>query len=221
MTISQTQKQNLPSTRQLLKATGLSIAAASLLLLIFILPAEYGIDPTGIGKRLGLDVLRAKPEAATNQASNTSAPMATSGIEADGANAALAAKAEAAFGKSKDQSLDAGAVSLATSPMRRDTLTVTLAPGKGAEVKAHLKDGEGLVFHWSASAEVAVDMHGERQGVKDAWTSYAVEAALRESSGTFVAPFEGSHGWYWKNRGTESVTVEVEVVGFQPGLYRP
>ena len=221
MTISKTQNHNLPSTRQLLKATALSIAVASLLLVTFILPAEYGIDPTGIGKRLGLDVLGAKPEAATNQVPIASPQMTTSGTDADGANAALAARAEAAFGKSEGQSLDADAVSLTTSPLRRDTLTVTLAPGRGAEVKAHLKAGEGLVFHWNASAQVAVDMHGERLGTKNAWTSYAVEATMRESSGTFVAPFEGSHGWYWKNRGTEPVTVEVEVVGFQPGLYRP
>lgn len=54
--------QSLPSTARLLKATGLAIAVASVLLVTVVLPAEYGIDPTGIGTRLGLDVLGAKAE---------------------------------------------------------------------------------------------------------------------------------------------------------------
>lgn len=219
--MSNTQNQNLPSTQRLLKATGLSMAVAALLLVTVVMPAEYGIDPTGIGDRLGLDVLGANSEAAKSPAPIEPASVAPASTDADAANTALTAKAEAAFGKSEGQSLDAGAVSLATGPYRRSALTVILAPGKGAEVKAQLKAGEGLVFHWSASADVAVDMHGERLNAKNAWTSYAVESSQHESSGTFVAPFEGSHGWYWKNRGTEPITVEIEVTGFQPDLHRP
>ncbi|MEO7935840.1 MAG: hypothetical protein ABIR27_06250 [Dokdonella sp.] len=219
--MSTNQNQNLPSTQRLLKATGLSMVVAALLLVAVVMPAEYGIDPTGIGDRLGLGVLGANSTAATPAEPTEPASVTLVSADTDAANAALAAKAEAAFGKSDGQSLDAGAVSLATGPFRRSALTVILEPGKGAEVKAQLKAGDGLVFHWTASADVAVDMHGERLNVKNAWTSYAVEAAQRESSGTFVAPFEGSHGWYWKNHGTEPVTVEVEVVGFQPDLHRP
>lgn len=221
MTLSETQNQNLPNTRQLLKATGLSVVVAALVLVTLVLPAEYGIDPTGIGHRLGLDVLNAEPEAAESQMPTAQTPSTVASSEGDTANAALAVRAEAAFGKSESQTLDAGAVSTAMGPLRRNSLSVDLASGKGAEVKSHLKTGEGLVFHWVASADVAVDMHGEREGVKNAWTSYAVESAQRESSGTFVAPFDGSHGWYWKNNSAEPVTVEIEVVGFQPDLYRP
>jgi hypothetical protein len=36
-----------------------------------------------------------------------------------------------------------------------------------------------------------------------------------------VAPFDGSHGWYWQNRGTGPIIVEIEVSGFQEKLYRP
>ena len=34
-------------------------------------------------------------------------------------------------------------------------------------------------------------------------------------------PFDGSHGWYWQNRGTEPVTVDIQVAGYQEKLYRP
>ena len=45
------------STPQLLKATALALAVAGAILLTTVLPAEYGIDPTGIGKALGLTAL--------------------------------------------------------------------------------------------------------------------------------------------------------------------
>ena len=54
----------VPSTRRLLKATAIAIAVAGVILVTTVLPAEYGIDPTGIGGRLGLDVLASTAEAA-------------------------------------------------------------------------------------------------------------------------------------------------------------
>lgn len=215
--MSITASQPLPTARQLLKATAVAVGVASVLLVTTILPAEYGVDPTGIGSRLGLDVLASTAEAAEL---DVPSPEANASVN-NAANDALATKAIAAFGKSDGQALDAGAVSIGDGRFRQDTLSVTLAPGKGAEIKAHMKAGAGVVFRWSASADVAVDMHGERPDVKNAWTSYAVESAQREASGTFVAPFEGTHGWYWKNRGIEPVTVEVSVTGFQQDLYKP
>lgn len=217
--MSISQSQPLPTTRKLLKATALATGVAAILLVTTVLPAEYGIDPTGIGSHLGLDVLGSTAAAAELEI--PAVPTTTGTPKEDAANAALAAKAEAAFGTSEGQTLDARAVSLSTGVLGHDTLTVTLPPGKGAEVKMHLKSGDGVVFRWTASGEVAVDMHGERPGAKNAWTSYAVETAQHEAAGTFVAPFEGSHGWYWKNRGTEEVSVQIEVTGFQPDLYRP
>ena len=211
-----------PSSRQLLKATAIAIAVAAVLLVTAVLPAEYGIDPTGIGARLGLNTLSESAE--TAEVSPPIAPPAsTAPVTADSAaaNAALTAKAAAAFGANAGQSFDAKAVSLGNTPYRRDALTVTLPPGKGAEVKALLKAGDGMVFRWTASGDVALDMHGERTGIKNAWTSYAVETAQREGAGTFVAPFDGSHGWYWQNRGTEPVTVEIQASGFQEKLYQP
>jgi hypothetical protein len=136
-------------------------------------------------------------------------------------NAALAAKAEAAFGKNKDQRFDAAAVKPATGAPRTETMTVTLAPGKGVEVKADLDAGQGLVFQWTASADVGVDFHGETPESKHEFTSFDVEAAQRHAAGTFVAPFTGLHGWYWKNRSQQPVTVTVTVTGFQKRLFRP
>lgn len=219
--MSVTPTQPLPTTRRLLQATASAIVVATILLLTTVLPAEYGIDPTGIGARMGLDALSATAEAAELPAPPVVATHPTTSADDTAANATLAAKASEAFGANAGQSFDTQALSSRGMPYRRDTLSVTLPPGKGAEVKALLKSGDGMVFHWKATGDVALDMHGERIGVKNAWTSYAIENAKREASGTFVAPFDGSHGWYWQNRGTTPVTVDVEVSGFQEKLYQP
>ena len=44
----------LPSTARLVKSTVLALLSAIAILVTVVLPAEYGIDPTGAGRVLGL-----------------------------------------------------------------------------------------------------------------------------------------------------------------------
>lgn len=212
--MSITTNQPLPTTGRLLKSTLLAAAIAGALLVTAVLPAEYGLDPTGIGRALGLTALADGGSTAIDPATPTSST-------ASGAEATLAEKAAAAFGANKGQSLDPGAVSLTNGELRQDAMTITLEPGKGKEVKSHMVAGAGMLFRWKATGDVAVDMHGERPDVKGAWTSYAVEGAQREARGTFIAPFEGTHGWYWQNRSDKPVTVSIELIGYQADIYQP
>lgn len=46
--------EDLPSTAKLIKSTILAIIVAGVLLLTVVMPSEYGIDPIGTGKMLGL-----------------------------------------------------------------------------------------------------------------------------------------------------------------------
>ena len=56
------------TTSALLKYTFFSIIFAAMILLTIILPAEYNIDPTGIGKQLGLTVFsEVKTESINNE----------------------------------------------------------------------------------------------------------------------------------------------------------
>ena len=209
----------MPSTAGLLKASAAAIMAATVILLTAVLPAEYGIDPTGVGSRLGLLTLANTAQAAPAVA----APVVQSAESAalpSADTAVMAAQAVAVFGKQAGQSFDAHAVARGLGTARTDTMSVTLAPGKGAEVKAMVDAGQSFVFHWSASADVAVDMHGEVPGASE-YTSYWLEGKQREGGGTFTAKFAGQHGWYWRNKGTEPVTVQVSVTGFQTKLFRP
>ena len=46
--------QQQPSSRTLLRSTFLAATVAAVLLATVVLPAEYGVDPTGVGRVLGL-----------------------------------------------------------------------------------------------------------------------------------------------------------------------
>ncbi|RYV00560.1 hypothetical protein SOPP22_17280 [Shewanella sp. OPT22] len=59
------------STKSLIKATLISLVVAAFTLVLFILPAEYNIDPTGIGQKLGLTILNPSSEATINTSPKT------------------------------------------------------------------------------------------------------------------------------------------------------
>jgi hypothetical protein len=64
-----------PSRAQIARATGIAMAVAALLLVTAVLPAEYGIDPLGTGKALGLiDLFGASEPVPPPPATNESAP---------------------------------------------------------------------------------------------------------------------------------------------------
>ena len=46
--------EELPTTSQLVMSTIIAFVAAVAVLVIIVMPAEYGIDPTGIGRSIGL-----------------------------------------------------------------------------------------------------------------------------------------------------------------------
>ncbi len=185
---------DLPSSGRLVRATLLAAAIAGVMLVTVILPAEYGIDPTGIGRATGL--YRA-PEAAAE-------PLPTSAATADGAVAT------------------AGSLFKSPTAFRNDEMSVTLASGEGAEIKAQMAAGERLVFSWtSTGGGVDVDMHGESLDKSTGDRSYWTGEFEASGHGAFEAPMAGNHGWFWQNLNDTPVTVTVKTSGFYTRLFRP
>jgi hypothetical protein len=206
------QPDALPSGRTLVKLTGLAVAIAAVILFTMILPAEYGIDPTGIGRHLGLTSLSAGPAAK---------PAATEPAAAKPSDGA-----ERPISLSEAPELElagVGRVWKAARPYRSDELSLTLRPNEGAEIKASMEQGERFVFSWVAEGgAVNFDMHGERLGAKsDDFTSYWKGRNASSGHGEFQAPFPGTHGWYWRNRGAQPVTIKVKTSGFYEKLHKP
>lgn len=184
------------TTPQLLKATGIAIAVAATLLVTAVLPAEYGLDPTGIGKVLGLTALSGHTEPAVEP--NATVP------------AAPPQAAGETYVERQDRAFQDGEMSL------------TLQPNEGAEIKASMRAGDAFVFAWSATGPVNFDMHGEAFDAKaDEFTSYWKDRGQSSANGSFTAPFDGNHGWYWRNKGSEPVTVTVKISGYFEKLFQP
>lgn len=63
--------------------------------------------------------------------------------------------------------------------------------------------------HWGSQAECRASW--EEIGSTD-YTSYEKGSSAGES-GTFRAPFAGTHGWFWRNRTAAPVTIDVQATG--------
>lgn len=196
--------RSLPTPGQLWKATGIAIVVALAVLILAVLPAEYGIDPSGIGRKVGLTKLAG---------ASTDAPPPVP----------AAGPAPATTVISDSPSPLSQVVAQRPLPFRSDEMELTLRPGEGAEIKAAMRTGDQLVFGWTVdSGKVEFDMHGEATNAQnDEFTSYWKGTEQASGHGGFTAPFDGTHGWYWLNRGRQPVSVRVKVSGFFEKLFRP
>lgn len=191
--ISDFNRDGLPSAVSLIKATIFALVLGAVVLLTTVMPAEFGIDPTGLGARMGLTALSHGSDH-HEQPENLLASV--------GPGVASVWKSASAF--------------------RTDTQSVILQPGEGTEIKAKMQEGERFVFSWEAKGGVVnFDMHGEPPGNGEDFTSYWKGVNQGAGHGEFVAPFAGTHGWYWRNRGKDPVTVSVSISGYYEKLYQP
>lgn len=101
-----------------------------------------------------------------------------------------------------------------TQPRGEDQAVVDLPPGKGLEYKFRIRAGEKFTYAWKAEGgEPHYDFHGEPKGApKDVFQSYA-EGRTTSVRGTLTTPFEGTHGWYWKNVGAKPIKVTLVTSG--------
>ncbi|ESQ79180.1 hypothetical protein [Asticcacaulis sp. YBE204] len=183
------------STPTLIKVTGAALLGAAVILVLFVLPAERGIDLTGAGKAMGLTSMTNAEDVETpDEASAETAEVYI-----------VPAQTRASIVK--------------TTPLRSDEQTLTLAPHSGAEIKAHMKTGDHFIYSWTSTAPVKADMHAEKKGdTSGDFTEYWKDKGLSHDQGALTAPFEGTHGWYFRNQGKEPLTVTVKTSGFYQDL---
>lgn len=108
------------------------------------------------------------------------------------------------------------------APFRTQGISVTIAPGESAEVLTAMEATDAFVFAWiSHGGSVTVDLHGaEDESEGGIFTSYDEAEQVRDGFGHFVAPFTGTHGWYWHNEGDKPVTISVTVSGYFKDLFQ-
>jgi hypothetical protein len=98
-----------------------------------------------------------------------------------------------------------------------DAIQLTIAPGDFVEYKYRMDKTATMLYEWKATATVEYDFHTEPQNeASSKAVSFAVGAA-ESRVGSYVAPFDGMHGWYWKNPTNAPVTVTLTSSGFYRG----
>jgi hypothetical protein len=172
----------LPSSQQLLRSTIIALIVAAVLLVTTVLPAEYGTDPTRIGRALGL-----------TQMGEIKVQLA-----------------EEAAKHNAEQLANAAAV-VAPTPEKSDTTTVTLKPNEGVEYKLEMSKGAKAKYEWvSAGGPVNHNLHTDTAGGSH---SYSKGTGVEKDSGEITAVSDGYHGWFWRNRNANDVTITLKTSG--------
>jgi hypothetical protein len=172
------------SRRRLLLSTVIALLAAVAILVTVVLPAEYGIDPLGVGRLTGLDALGS---------SKAGAPI----------------------------------TELMHSHPRKfysGNIIIELEGREELEYKATLAAGEPLLYSWKVQGgPVYFEFHGEpTEGdwPEGYYRSYEINQSSSASHGSFIAPFTGQHGWYWRNLSDERAMITLEASGYYSRLGR-
>jgi hypothetical protein len=193
--------QSLLSVKALINASLCAVLLALIILFTAVLPAEYGIDPTGMGQKLGLTALAASgqknPVDCAVKSQQSKQPVAETE-------------------SSKLQHLVAEHQPLDESkPIRwHDTVTIVIPPRKGLEYKFVMSKGAALDYSWQTDGEsIYFDFHGEPEGASNGYFKSYLETKDKSSKGRLTAPFNGIHGWYWENATDKAISITLNSNG--------
>ena len=199
-------RTELPGSKQLLRSTIIAIIIAAALLVTVVLPAEYGIDPTGVGRLLGLTQMgnikmQLADEAEKHRTSSVIPPV-------EAAGAPTQTPSPEAHGASPAPTHTA---TNSDTAQKTDETIVTIKPGQGVEVKLEMSKGATAKYEWtSAGGPVNHNLHTDTPNGSH---SYRKGQGVERDSGEITAISDGYHGWFWRNRNDKDVTVTLKTSG--------
>lgn len=195
----------LPSTRKLVRSTVIALLTAVGLLVTVVMPSEYAVDPTGVGRALGLTQMGELKIILAQEALADAAPP----------QAAAPAPAPQVAQVQPIAKPVAQPAPAPTSALKTNQMSVTLKPGEGTEIKLEVLKGKSVSYEWTAvGGPVNFDTHGEPyNGEKGYFHSYSKGKQVKNDKGEFTAIFDGTHGWFWRNRSNNNVTIALKTNG--------
>jgi hypothetical protein len=191
-----------PSGQRLAQSVVAAIVVAAVVLVVAVLPAEYGIDPTGIGKALGLTEMRQPARTITVK-------------DVIGGNEHVREVEVPDAGQPTPLPNPAVHQDEPEAPKSR-TIMLTLGLNQETEVKAILREAKVVLYEWhTEGGKVYSDFHGHDPATSsEAFVRYREDQETEGGSGSLVAPFAGEHGWYWLNVSNNPVTVTLKLTGY-------
>lgn len=209
-------RAELPTSAQLLRSTAIAFVAAAGILVTIVLPAEYAIDPTGVGRMLKLTEMgeiktQLAEEAERDRQKDLTSFMEQPARPAQDQRSSLLGSALAALFVSPAQASERLVVAQAAG--RKDETVITLKPSEGVEYKLTMKAGAKVNFSWATDGGVVnYDMHGTPAGGGKE-KSYKQGRGAASDDGVLTAEGDGAHGWFWRNRGAKDVTITLKTNG--------
>mgnify|MGYP003631334984 CR=1 FL=1 len=183
--------REVPSTGKLIKSTILASITAGVLLVTVVMPAEYGIDPTGMGNAIGLKRM--------GEIKTSLADEAAQDAKMDKQHVTAAEKQMTAVSKTKPVS------------MQSEEFEINLDPDKSTEIKVTMNEAAKVNYSWDANgSDIFFDVHGDSKSIN--YHKY-YKGTADKKDGTLEAAFDGNHGWYFKNRNKEPVTFILKIDG--------
>jgi hypothetical protein len=178
-------RRELPSSAQLIRSTIIAAIVALVLLVTVVMPSEYALDPTGAGRLLGLTEMGEVKEQLAQ---------------------------EALADKAMQMMVVQPSISKAASePEWQDEVRFVLTPGEGTEYKLTMQEGAVARFEWiSEGGPVNFDAHGDDGGQ---FISYKKGRNVPQDGGELKAAFTGNHGWFFRNRNDNDVTLVLRTEG--------
>ena len=178
-------ENDLPTSSQLLKSTIVAICVGCALFILIVLPAEYGTDPTGVGELLGLKKM-----------------------------GEIKTRLQQDFLKENIGAKDELMVESETGKGNQDVMEFVIAPNEAIEIKLEMKKGSIAKYKWTTkNGGLNYNLHGDGHKGSQKSISYKKGRMTSSDSGEFKSEFDGFHGWFWRNRNNESVTVTLETFG--------
>ena len=204
-------RAELPSSTQLLRSTVLAIVAAAVLLATVVLPSEYAVDPTGIGRVLGLTQMGEIKMQLAAENEKLAATEAIAKAEQESVPGVPPAAPVAVPAEVKPAATEQIAAA------RTDTTVITLKPGEATEIKLKMAKDASVKYQWAvAGGVVNFDTHADSESID--YHGYGKGKGASNDKGVLTAAFDGNHGWFWRNRDNVDVTVTLVTTGMYDGI---
>lgn len=184
----------------------LGALAGGVLLVVAVLPAEYGVDPTGLGAKLGLTDMSEPPLIIAQFEGDLSFNIGEYDPTAELINESVQ-----------------GLIKLEDTPFHNEIIDIEIEDYGEVEYKFIMPADTTFVYSWevldAVDDGVYYDFHGhpssdDAVNFPDGFEmAYAKGEGLTQS-GSFTTPFAGYHGFYFMNIEEGPITVRLNIAGY-------
>ena len=204
------QSKNKTSFSSLIAVIG-SVIVALFILLVFILPAEFGKDFTGLGAKFGINNM------SSDALTDTPAPSTSTPAPSTPVTSGLANVVDTSNDPDR---IEGSGHTLFSTPIQFMQDVVILEANGHGEFKFDLQTGYQVNYVWSVEGENVVysDLHGhtpesEDEETEEILVNYLDSQEDNSLSGQFIAGLTGDHGWYFLNLEDKEIRINIQASG--------